>query len=181
MSRRPAAASALAAVALATLPGAASAHGLVGKQDLPIPRWLFAWGAAVVLVVSFVGLAILWPKPRLEGAPERPVVALPVAREIVFGALGVAAFAISVYAGFAGVQSATANLVPTVVYVVFWVAIPFASLLLGEVFAPINPWRAVARAAAWAFGRARGEAPAPLAYPAWLGQWPAALGILAFA
>ena len=135
-----------------------------------------------MLVVSFVGLAVLWPRPRLESAPRAPrLVGLPVAREIVFGALGVAAFAVSVYAGFAGVHSATANLLPTVVYVVFWVAIPFASLLFGEVFAPINPWRAVARAAAWAFGRARGETPAPLAYPAWLGQWPAALGILAFA
>ena len=164
-------------------PGAASAHGLVGKQDLPIPRWLFAWGAAVVLVVSFVGLAVLWPKPRLEGAPERRVVARAAcAREIVFGAIGVAAFAISVYAGFAGVQSATANLLPTWSTSCSGSPIPFASLLFGEVFAPINPWRAVARAAAWAFGRAarRGARPRwPI--PAWLGQWPAALGILAFA
>ncbi len=181
MRRRLTTAVALAAVALATAPGAASAHGLVGKQDLPIPRWLFAWGAAVVLVVSFVGLAVLWPKARLEGARERRLVALPAARDILWGVLGVGAFALSVYAGFAGAQSASANLLPTVVYVVFWVGIPFASLLVGEVFAPINPWRAVARASAWAFGRARREAPAPLAYPAWLGQWPAAIGIFAFA
>ena len=35
----------------------------------------------------------------------------------------------------------------------------------------------------WVYGRARrgGEPPAPMAYPAWLGRWPAALGILAFA
>src|SRR5215207_1834791 len=46
----------------------ASAHGLVGKQDLPIPRWLFAWAATVVLVVSFVALAVLWRSPRLERA-----------------------------------------------------------------------------------------------------------------
>jgi hypothetical protein len=32
----------LALVAAAALPASASAHGLVGKQDLPIPRWLFA-------------------------------------------------------------------------------------------------------------------------------------------
>ena len=25
----------------------ALAHGLVGKQDLPIPRWLFSWAAAI--------------------------------------------------------------------------------------------------------------------------------------
>ena len=56
-----------------------------------------------------------------------------------------AAFVITVYAGFAGSQTATANLAPTVVYVVFWVAIPFATLLLGDVFAAFNPWRAIAR------------------------------------
>ena len=56
-------------------------------------------------------------------------------------------------------------------------------MLLGDVFAAFNPWRAAARGVAWVYGRARrgGEPPAPMAYPAWLGRWPAALGILAFA
>ncbi|HEX6618611.1 MAG TPA: fenitrothion hydrolase, partial [Solirubrobacteraceae bacterium] len=179
-------ASALASLGLlasAALPASASAHGLVGKQDLPIPRWLFAWAAAVVLVVSFVALATLWPRPRLELAPERRVWRAPAALEVLCGALGVAAFVVTVWAGFAGTQSATANLMPTVVYVVFWVGIPFTTLLLGNVFGAFNPWRAAARGVAWAVGRlGRGrEAPAPLAYPQWLGRWPAALGILAFA
>ena len=30
------------------------AHGIGTVQDLPIPAWLFYWGAIVVLVVSFV-------------------------------------------------------------------------------------------------------------------------------
>ena len=42
------------------------AHGLVARSDLPIPEWLFGWAAAMVLVVSFVALAILWPEPKLE-------------------------------------------------------------------------------------------------------------------
>jgi hypothetical protein len=171
-------AAALAAAAL--LPSSAAAHGLVGKQDLPIPRWLFAWAATVVLVVSFVALAALWPRPRLERVEERRVLSVPAVLEVVCGALGVAAFAVTVWAGFAGTQTATANLMPTVVYVVFWVGIPFTTLLLGDVFAAFNPWRAAARAVAWLFTRGR-EGPAPLAYPAWLGRYPAALGILAFA
>jgi hypothetical protein len=174
-------AAALAAAAL--LPASAAAHGLVGKQDLPIPRWLFAWAATVVLVVSFVALAVLWPRPRLEGVRERRVWSAPLVLEVLCGILGVAAFVITVWAGLAGTQTATANLMPTVVYVIFWVAIPFATLLLGNVFGAFNPWRAVARGAAWLFARGgRGsKAPPPLAYPAWLGRWPAALGILLFA
>ena len=41
------------------------AHGIVGREDLPIPRWLFGWAATAVLVISFVALAVLWPQPRL--------------------------------------------------------------------------------------------------------------------
>ncbi len=72
---------------------------------------------------------------------------------------------------------------PTVVYVFFWVAIPFGTLLVGDFFSAFNPWRATARAAAWVYVRARrgGEPPTALAYPPWLGRWPAALGILGFA
>jgi hypothetical protein len=62
--------------------------------------------------------------------------------------------------GLGGTQTATANLAPTVVYVIFWVAIPFASAVLGDVFAPFNPWRAVARGASWSPGRVTGGAAA---------------------
>jgi len=42
------------------------AHGLVGRTDLPIPKWLFGWAAVMVLVFSFAALAVLWPKPELQ-------------------------------------------------------------------------------------------------------------------
>ena len=42
------------------------AHGLVGRADRPIPEWLFGWAAAVVLIISFLALSVLWPEPKLE-------------------------------------------------------------------------------------------------------------------
>jgi hypothetical protein len=173
---------ALASAAVAVLPDAALAHGLVGRLDLPIPRWLFAWAAAVVLVVSFVALAVLWPRPRLEEAPETRVWRAPAVLEPICGVLGIAAFAFVVYAGFAGTQTAIANVSETVIFVIFWVGIPFASAVFGDVFAPFNPWRALARGVSWIAGRATGgRLPEPMAYPSWLGRWPAVFGILAFA
>lgn len=164
------------------------AHGLVGKQDLPIPEWLFGWAAAVVLIVSFAALAALWRSPRLEEPRGRRLpdalgraITLP-ALEVVLGAVSVALLAVVVYAGLAGSQSASRNLAPTFVYVFFWLGLVPVSVLLGDVFRLLNPWRALGKGAGWLFGRiSSGEPPQPLEYPARLGRWPAALGLLAFA
>ena len=158
------------------------AHGIVGRADLPIPTTLFGAAAAAVLVASFLALAAGWSRPRLPGAPRRRLVPLPRAAEVVLGAAGVAAFAGTAYAGLVGTESQQDNLAPSAVYVGVWVGIPFASLLLGDVFRLLSPWRALGRAAGWAGARLTRDAlPEPLAYPARLGRWPAAAGILAFA
>ena len=180
-------AGAVVAGALA-LPGAAAAHGLVARADLPIPHWLFGWAAAMVLVVSFVALAVLWPDPRLQEERWRPLPgglgrllgSRPV--EIACGAIGAFLFGVIIYAGLRGTESAQANFVPTFIYVIFWLALVPASVLFGDVFKAFNPWRAIGRFAGWVAARAaRADPPAPLAYPERLGHWPAAAGIFAFA
>jgi hypothetical protein len=164
------------------------AHGLVARSDLPIPEWLFAWAAAMVLVVSFVALAVLWPEPRLERERWRPLPgglgrvlgSAPVA--ILCGAIGAFLLFLVVYTGLRGTQSATANFAPTFIYVIFWLALVPLSVLFGDVFKAFNPWRAIGRAVGWVAGKAaRTDMPAPLAYPERLGHWPAAAGIFAFA
>jgi hypothetical protein len=164
------------------------AHGLVARSDLPIPEWLFGWAAAMVLVVSFVALAVLWPEPKLERDHWRPLpgwlgrglAGRPV--QTVCGAIGAALLGVVIYAGLRGTQSSTANLAPTFVYVIFWLALVPVSVLFGDVFRAFNPWRAIGRGVGWIATKAtRGGLPAPLSYPERLGHWPAAAGIFAFA
>ena len=164
------------------------AHGISVRTDLPVPEWLFWWAAAIVLVVSFVGLATLWPEPRLQKPSWRPLpggigrvlASRPV--EILCGAIGVFLLGLTLYAGLEGTQSTTANWTPIFIFVIFWLAFVPLSLLFGDVFRAFNPWRAIGRAVAWmARTVSRSELPDPLAYPAWLGRWPAAVGIFGFA
>ena len=163
------------------------AHGLVQRANLPIPEWLFGWAAAVVLVVSFVALALLWPEPKLTRDRWRPLPG-PLARvpgsrpvEIVCGATGVALLVLVVVAGLAGTQSPLDNFAPSFVFIVFWVGLVFASALLGNVFAGFSPWRAIGRATGWALTRARGgRPPRHRPYPERLGRWPAVAGLLGF-
>lgn len=163
-------------------PSLAAAHGLVGREDLPLPQWLFAWAAAAVLVASFFGLAAGWTKPQLQDPTGRKIVRIPEPVQVLLGAVGVAIFAVVVYAGFAGAQVDTANLAPTVVFVYFWVVVPVLSVLFGDLFQYFSPWRAVSRGGGWLAGRIAGDSlPRPMQYPAWLGRWPAVLGIVGFA
>ena len=158
------------------------AHGIVGRADLPLPETLFGAAAAAVLVVSFVALALGWSRPRLKSLPERDLFVFPRALEVLLGALGVFAFLFTAYAGIAGTSGQNDNLAPTMVYVAFWVGVPFASLFFGNVFGLISPWRAVGRATGWIGERfTEGAMPEPLKYPERLGRLPAAAGLFGFA
>jgi hypothetical protein len=177
--------------ALALLPASASAHGIVQRADVPIPEAVFAWGAAGILVISFIILALFWPKPKLEGASWRPIgkgdphgaqPAFWLVIDGVCGLVGVLLLALVLWAGFDGVQTPAANIAPTFVYVIFWNGLVLLSILFGDVFRAFNPWRAAAKAFAWAAGAiARGPLPEPLRYPERLGRMPAAVGLAAFA
>jgi hypothetical protein len=165
------------------LPASAQAHGIVGKADLPIPVWLFSWAAAIVLVVSFVALSTMWTRPQLQEPQMRRLLAWPEPLSWLASLIGVGLFALVIYSGFAGAQVTQANFSVTFIYVIFWVGTPVASVLFGDVFAALNPWRTCARALAGLVRtqRRRGSSEPPLRYPGWLGMWPAVAGIIGFA
>jgi hypothetical protein len=174
--RRRSAVPLLIAASLLALPATASAHGLVQRSNLPIPEWLFGWAAAIVLVISFVALAALWPKPRMEaGHSFKPIPggALIGSRavEVVCGAIGVALLVIVLLAGYVGSGVALDNFAPTFILITFWVGLVFASAIFGDVFRAFSPWRAIGRLLP-----SQGLRP----YPEKLGRWPAALGLLIF-
>ncbi|HVY77508.1 MAG TPA: fenitrothion hydrolase [Solirubrobacterales bacterium] len=161
------------------------AHALVARKDLPIPAWLFAWGASLVLIVSFFALSAAWRKPRFEEERwralnerfSRGLLSLPV--QALCGAIGVFLLGVAVYAGLRGTEAPDRNFALTFIFVTVWLGFPFFSVVLGDVFRPFNPWRAIGRALGGVFALIAGQRAAHLRYPERLGRWPAAIGLLA--
>ena len=162
--------------------GVVLAHGIGGRSDLPLPLWLFAYGAGTALLISFVALRILWPRPRLDAvAAGRP--APGWATVVADGAgvagrlLGVALFALVLAAAAFGSDSAAANLAPVAVYVLFWVGLALVSAVVGDVWRVLSPWDTIAAVAARLRGRRQDGPVRPLEDAT---HWPAAAGLFAF-
>ena len=160
------------------------AHGIGGREDLPLPlEWVIA-GAAVAVLVSFVALGALWREPRLRGAEAgRP---LPAGLAALLDARWFRRTLAAVGAVFAGYVALALvfgkddanNPVPWVVYVLIWVGLVPVSVLLGPVWRQLSPLRTIHTGLNRILGLDPREGMAPL--PAWVGWWPAAFGLFAF-
>ena len=154
-----------------------------------MPVWLFYYGAALVLLVSFVALWALWPRPRLEQANGNGRPLPPGAQRfllspwlrVVLGAVSFGLLVVVAAAALVGETSPNENLAPTFVYVIFWLGlVPFV-VIFGNIWTVLSPWRAAADAFAWVSERTGLYWQAPFRYPERVGRWPAAALLFAFA
>jgi hypothetical protein len=160
------------------------AHGIGGASDLPIPLSFVVVGAACALAVSFAVLIVSWRTSRLAGASAGRLlppwvgvlVDSPWLRNLVrgFGLVVVAYFGWAALAG----ADAPANPALGVFYIYLWVGLVLLSLLLGNVWPLLSPMRTLHVGLSRLLGSPPDRGLIP--YPAWLGYWPAAAGLLTF-
>jgi hypothetical protein len=153
-----------------------------------VPGWLFLWGGAVVVVVSFVLLAALWRRPQLErraaGRPLPPAlerILRSTALRVLLGAVSAGLLVLVFATALIGEPSSAQNLAPTFVLVIFWLGLVPVQVLFGNVWPALNPWLAFANGVSWLSERLGRTWTPPLNYPERLGVWPAAALLFCFA
>ena len=100
---------------------------------------------------------------------------------IVVQMLSVVLFVTVLAAALFGTTDPFGNLAPTWVYVIFWVGMPILSLILGNVWRALSPWRAIADGFVWIWEHVLGREARPLAvYPERFGRYPGAVALFAF-
>jgi hypothetical protein len=150
------------------------AHAFGERYELSVPLYLFLLAGAGVVLLSFwlmlprkvtASKLIRKPDPGTVGSQPGPWVAASIA-----------ALAGLIAIGLFGTQEVAENLLPTVFWVVVWIAVPLSCGLVGDWTANLNPFAALAKLAdsvrlrRFLLGREQ-----PLAWPKWLGWWPAVL------
>ncbi|MGH3111135.1 MAG: fenitrothion hydrolase, partial [Gaiellaceae bacterium] len=140
-----------------------------------------------VLVVSFVLIGLLWKRPLLErhgrgrSLPDGVQSVLrSLALRIVLGAASVFLLVLTLATALFGTTIELLNFAPTFVYVIFWLGLPLLSVLFGNVWTVLSPWRSIADATVWTMQRLGFEAKPVLDTPWRMGRYPAAVALFAF-
>jgi hypothetical protein len=122
---------------LAALPCAAQAHSFGQVLTLPVPLWLYLYGSAAALLLSFLVLG-------MHEAP-RPAAAAPAATAHERGGMlrwvGVGLMLLAVATALRGSMNPYRNFSMTWFWIVFMLGGLYASVLVGGRIAWINPWQ----------------------------------------
>ncbi|MCR9136868.1 MAG: hypothetical protein NXI27_12785 [Alphaproteobacteria bacterium] len=158
------------------LAGPAAAH--VSQQGFVLLLPTNVYMTAGIWVVAVTALAIAFT-PGDVGERLFSTLALPKIPaphwETVTSLLAFLFLCWLVSMGLSGSRDPLANPLPLFIWTVFWIMLVIVQAVIGNLWHWINPWTGIARLL-FANPRRRPI----LAWPAWLGSWPAIVGLLAF-
>ena len=133
---------------------AASAHSFGKLYNLPVPFWMYLYGAAAALVLSFL-IVGYFVNAKAERANLK-VLDLSRYRFVRFWVhpatiltlrvLTVALLALTILSGFIGSRNPYLNFNMTWFWILFVLGFSYLVSLIGNVYDPLNPWRAVVEA-----------------------------------
>ncbi|MDH3706903.1 MAG: hypothetical protein OES57_12610, partial [Acidimicrobiia bacterium] len=171
---------AIGVVAVTAAP--AAAHGVGTRGDLPLPIGVFAWSAGLAVACSFLAFGVFWSRPVMARAARGHV--LPGWLHRAVAVLGVVVrllvlvlWALTLAAALVGDENPLLNIAPWALYIIFWVGVPVASVLIGPFWGAVSPFDTIVGAAERLGWHApRGVDGEPAGHPGWVGV----LGLFSF-
>ena len=180
----------LVAAAIACASPAVFGHSFGRVYNLPVPFWMYAWGATGALLASFVVVAyVVTRSPAASASAAVDLPRLWAGRwrhgrvwSRALQTLAAIPLALCIATGLWGVDSPYGNFNLTAFWIVFVLGLTYVTAMTGDLYRVANPWRGLADLGAAVTSRLRRRPAAgpALRYPVWLGYWPAVVQYLAF-
>lgn len=121
------------------------AHAFGRRYDLPVPLWLFVFGGALVVFLSFLLVLPRAVAPASQ-AESALVDTVPLHRPApIRWTIAILLLAAVIACGLLGSQSVAENILPTFFWLAVWVAAPVSCGVLGDWTRAVNPFAALAR------------------------------------
>ena len=163
---------------LFTAPSLSYAHSFGIVYTLPLPFWLYAWGAVVALLASFFVLIFVDRESLMVGVGQGRDIAhtLPIRLSkrfklvSIMKVISLGGLLLCIATGLFGVDSPYGNFNMTFFWVIFLLGFGYGTALFGDLFAVINPWKFIVAIIARIFPRLLITR---LRYPQFLAYWPA--------
>ena len=167
------------------------AHGFDERYDLPAPLSYFVVGAVLAVGLSFV-LAVFLGRANLQGfaQKEQPPISAPIAPYLTSywlgftRIIGLTIFLVILVAAFFGTQDPLMNLVPTIIWIIWWIGFSLLVACVGDIWIFFDPWRSLHHGGHNLITNSRnGREIHGLNWhwPSSLGQWPAVLLLVIWA
>lgn len=159
------------------LPQPVSAHAFGKLYNLPVPFWMYLYGGAAAIVVSFLiiglflnktGTNLTYPKKLLSNFNFL----VNKSTINIFKSISVFLFLLTILTGLIGEDSPYSNFNMTFFWIIFILGFSYLTAFVGNIFAFVSPWKVLVE---W-FESITGEKiKGMFKYPKHLGYFPALL------
>jgi len=164
----------------------AHAHTFAAPYTLPVPFWMYAYGASAALILSFVVVGIFSQAPRTQFHPQEPIYPLrindvrasPWFMLPLLRSISVFLLCMTIATGLIGSNNPFTNFNMTFFWIIFVMGFAYLTAVIGDIYRFLNPWRLISEVMAARF---------PLlfqsfrrTYPLSWGYYPALLLYMAF-
>lgn len=160
------------------LPQPVSAHAFGKLYNLPVPFWMYLYGGAGALLVSFLVIGYFLNKtskdltyPSINLSKIAIFASLTNQRFLnILKGFSVFLFFLTIITGFIGEDSAYSNFNMTFFWIFFVLALTYLTALIGNIYAVNNPWKILIE---WFEKYTGEEIKGMVKYPQNLGYYPA--------
>ncbi len=148
------------------LPRFAFAHAFGQLYNLPVPFWLYLYGGAAAIIVSFLIIGYFFNKPEQEFSYKTfRFMNLNTKLLTALKIVSVFLFLLTIVSGLFGKNRALTNFNMTFFWIIFLLGLTYLTAIIGNIYSFINPWKIL-------LGRIKHGI---LDYPKWLSYYPALL------
>ena len=115
------------------------AHAIGQLYTLPLPLWLYLYGAGAALIVSFLLIGFF----AKESNQTLPHINLKVHPWVIsfFKILSMGLFALTIFSGLFGSQSSIDSFAVNFFWIIFLLGFTYLSAIFGNIWQVINPWK----------------------------------------